>query len=75
MATTEPRVTNLADLYELAPLEWSDVRHPLEANLTQEPGTGGPDHHTFWLATAAARPVLSVGTGAFPPIPTDRTEK
>jgi Pyridoxamine 5'-phosphate oxidase len=52
MAATEPRARNLADLCQPAPLDWDDVRRPLEANLTQEPGTGGPDHHTFWLATA-----------------------
>jgi hypothetical protein len=45
--TTEPRTKNLADLYDLAPLDWADVRRALEAQLTQAPGTGGPDHHTF----------------------------
>ena len=66
MAANEPQATNLADLYELAPLDWADVRRPLEANLTQEPGTGGPDHHTFWLATADAdgRPHMTA-VGAF----------
>jgi hypothetical protein len=49
--TTEPHSKNLADLYDLAPLEWNDVRRRLAANLTQEPGTGGADHHTFWLST------------------------
>lgn len=51
MTTNEPTAKNLADLYELAPLEWGDVRRALEGNLTQAPGTGGPDHHTFWLST------------------------
>jgi hypothetical protein len=66
MAVTAPRATNLADLYRLAPLDWDDVRRPLEANLTQEPGTGGPDHHYFWLATADAdgRPHMTA-MGAF----------
>ena len=54
MATTEPRTKNLADLYDLAPLDWADVRRALEAQLTQAPGTGGPDHHTFWLSTIDA---------------------
>src|SRR5271156_5023962 len=49
--TTEPRTKNLADLYDLAPLDWADVRRALEGQLTQAPGTGGPDHHTFWLST------------------------
>ena len=54
MVASEPQAKNLADLYELAPLDWADVRRPLEANLTQEPAAGGPDHHTFWLATSDA---------------------
>jgi Pyridoxamine 5'-phosphate oxidase len=54
MAATEPNAENLADLYKLAPLDWDDVRGTLETNLTQEPGTGGPGHHTFWLSTLDA---------------------
>jgi hypothetical protein len=54
MATQEPTVKNLADRYQLAPLDWKDVRRRLATNLTQEPGTGGPDHHTFWLSTTDA---------------------
>ena len=51
MAENEPTTRNLAELYELAPLDWDDVRRTLEANLTQAPASGGPDHHTFWLST------------------------
>ncbi len=51
MTATEPTTKNLADLYELAPLSWDDVRAPLESGVTQVPGSGGPDHHTFWLST------------------------
>jgi hypothetical protein len=51
MTSSVPRAKNLADLYDLAPLEWPTVREALEGNLTQGPGTGGPDHHTFWLST------------------------
>ena len=51
MGATEPTAKNLADLYQLGTLDWSDVRGRLETKLTQEPGTGGPDHHTFWLST------------------------
>jgi hypothetical protein len=51
MASNEPSTKNLAELYELAPLAWEDVRGRLASNLTQAPGTGGPDHHTFWLST------------------------
>jgi len=66
MATPEPRPKNLADLYDLAPLDWADVRARLETNLTQEPGTGGPDHHTFWLSTidGDGRPHMTA-VGAF----------
>jgi Pyridoxamine 5'-phosphate oxidase len=51
MTASEPRAKNLADLYDLAPLDWEDVRQALHGDLTQAPGTGGPDHHTFWLST------------------------
>jgi hypothetical protein len=65
MTATEPQAKNLADLYDLGPLDWADVRRELDGGLSQAPGTGGPDHHTFWLSTAAAdgRPHLTaVGT-------------
>lgn len=42
---------NLAELYDLPTLEWAPVAAALEGDLTQAPGTGGPDRHTFWLAT------------------------
>jgi Pyridoxamine 5'-phosphate oxidase len=66
MTSNQPSAKNLADLYTLAPIEWEDVRATLEAHLTQAPGTGGPDHHTFWLSTTDAdgRPHM-VGVGAF----------
>jgi hypothetical protein len=51
MAARQPTAQNLADLYELAPLNWDDVQQTLQGKLTQAPGTGGPDHHTFWLST------------------------
>jgi Pyridoxamine 5'-phosphate oxidase len=66
MATNEPTTKNLADLYKLPPIDWDDVRRSLEAQLTQEPGTGGPDHHTFWLSTVDGdgRPHMTA-VGAF----------
>jgi hypothetical protein len=66
MAANTPSTKNLADLYELAPLDWADVRGRLATNLDQEPGTGGPDHHTFWLSTldADGRPHMTA-VGAF----------
>jgi Pyridoxamine 5'-phosphate oxidase len=54
MTATEPRTKNLADLYDLSPLDWPDVRRSLEGHLTQAPGSGGPDRHTFWLSTTDA---------------------
>ncbi|MCW2600996.1 MAG: pyridoxamine 5-phosphate oxidase-related FMN-binding [Frankiales bacterium] len=54
MTAVEPHPKNLADLYHLAPLEWEQVRGALEGMLTQAPGTGGPDRHTFWLSTVDA---------------------
>ena len=65
-ATPEPRSKNLADLYDLAPLDWTDVRRSLAAVLHLAPGTGGPGHHTFWLSTVDAdgRPHLTA-VGAF----------
>jgi hypothetical protein len=66
MTSPEPRAKNLADLYDLAILDWADVRPTLEDNLTQEPDTGGPGHHTFWLSTidADGRPHMTA-VGAF----------
>ena len=42
------------------------MRQALETNLDQAPGTGGPDHHTFWLSTidADGRPHMTA-VGAF----------
>jgi len=46
---------NLADLYDLPPVDWSAVVARLDsAALTQAPGTGGPDRHTCWLTTLDA---------------------
>jgi pyridoxine/pyridoxamine 5'-phosphate oxidase len=42
---------NLADLYELAPLEWDRILARLDQGITQAPDTGGPNRHTCWLAT------------------------
>src|SRR5262245_1507209 len=42
---------NLADLYELAPLEWDRILVRLDQGVTQAPDTGGPNRHTCWLAT------------------------
>ncbi len=42
---------NLADLYDLPLLDWSQIDARLAQGLTQAPGTGGPNRHTCWLAT------------------------
>jgi nitroimidazol reductase NimA-like FMN-containing flavoprotein (pyridoxamine 5'-phosphate oxidase superfamily) len=44
-------VINLADLYDLEPLDWGAIRDRLDAGFAQAPGSGGPDRHTCWLAT------------------------
>jgi hypothetical protein len=44
-------VRNLADLYELPLLDWNRIAARLDAGVAQAPGTGGPDRHTYWLAT------------------------
>jgi hypothetical protein len=45
---------NLAGLYELPPLDWAAVTGRLEQQLSQAPGSGGPDRHTCWLTTLNA---------------------
>ncbi len=56
---------NLAELYDLAPLEWQGVVSRLDAGLPQAPGDGGPNRHTCWLATVDSdgRPHVT-GVGA-----------
>ena len=48
------KTKNLADLYDLAPLDWERLTANFGPELTQAPGTGGPDRHTCWLATIDA---------------------
>jgi Pyridoxamine 5'-phosphate oxidase len=50
MAAKEPVAERNLDGYGAAPVAWARVRDSLEG-LTQAPETGGPDRHTFWLAT------------------------
>jgi PPOX class probable F420-dependent enzyme len=42
---------NLADLYGLPLVEWGIIESRLGEDVTQAPGAGGPDRHSFWLAT------------------------
>ena len=57
---------NLADLYDLPLVDWTEVDARLRDGVTQAPGTGGPDRHTCWLATidADGRPHVT-GVGGF----------
>jgi Pyridoxamine 5'-phosphate oxidase len=43
--------TNLADLYGTPLLDWDRITARLAEGLTQAPETGGPNRHTYWLAT------------------------
>jgi hypothetical protein len=47
-------VTNLAELYDLGPLDWDPIAARLTAGLPAAPGSGGPDRHSFWLTTINA---------------------
>jgi hypothetical protein len=42
---------NLAELYQLPPLEWVGIQARLDAGIPQAPGDGGPNRHTCWLTT------------------------
>jgi Pyridoxamine 5'-phosphate oxidase len=39
------------DGYGAPPIDWQRVRDILASDITQAPGTGGPDRHTAWLTT------------------------
>jgi hypothetical protein len=54
MATTPTDVRNLAELYDLGPLDWDRIVNGLDAGFPQAPGGGGPDRHTCWIATIDA---------------------
>jgi len=52
------------DGYGAPPIEWARVKSVLDGQLTQAPGTGGPQRHTMWLTTINpdGRPhVMAVG--------------
>ncbi|MET1000744.1 MAG: pyridoxamine 5'-phosphate oxidase family protein [Acidimicrobiia bacterium] len=51
MVATEPRTEHNLDGYGAPPIEWSRVRETIEEGVTQGPGAGGPNRHTYWLAT------------------------
>jgi hypothetical protein len=39
------------DGYGTPSIDWERVRETLTSDITQAPGTGGPDRHTSWLTT------------------------
>jgi PPOX class probable F420-dependent enzyme len=45
------RSKNLGELYNLPLVDWAVITDRLDQGLTLAPATGGPDHHTCWLAT------------------------
>src|SRR5438067_393111 len=53
MATTnrEPKAERNLDGYGAPLIPWTKVRERLEQGFTEVPGSGGPDRHTYWLAT------------------------
>ena len=42
------------DGYGAPPIEWAHVKAVLDGQLTQAPGSGGPQRHTVWLTTINA---------------------
>jgi Pyridoxamine 5'-phosphate oxidase len=51
MPTHEPTFERNLDGYGAPTIEWVRVRQVLDNQLTQAPGTGGPERHTSWLTT------------------------
>jgi hypothetical protein len=51
---TSMETKNLADLYDLSPLDWAPIEAALAAGYTQAPDTGGPNRHSTWVATIDA---------------------
>ena len=71
-ANREPTSERNLDGYGAPTIPWEKVRDVLNWSIPQEPGSGGPDRHTCWLATGRpdGRPhVVPVGVlqadGAF----------
>ncbi len=50
MTSSESPAAKNLDGYGAPEIPWSRVLESL-SSITQGPGTGGPDRHTFWLAT------------------------
>jgi hypothetical protein len=57
------------DGYGAPMIEWARVQAALYGDLTQAPGTGGPDRHTAWLTTInddGSPHVTGIGVAALP---------
>lgn len=50
-ANNEPKAERNLDGYGAPLIPWTKVREHLDQSISQEPGSGGPDRHTCWLAT------------------------
>src|SRR5437660_10994729 len=50
-AKREPTTEKNLDGYGAPLIPWRKVAERLEQGLSQGPGSGGPDRHTYWLAT------------------------
>jgi hypothetical protein len=50
-ANSEPKAERNLDGYGAPIIPWEKVRERLDRSISQEPGSGGPDRHTTWLAT------------------------
>ena len=51
MTERSPATERNLDGYGAPPIPWERVRDAVGGEITQAPGTGGPDRHTTWLAT------------------------
>jgi hypothetical protein len=49
--TTRPKTHRNLDGYGTPAIEWAGVEQQLSTNVSQAPGTGGPNRHTAWLTT------------------------
>jgi hypothetical protein len=64
--STPAKTKNLADLYELEPLDWDRVATALAHVGDQAPGGQGPDRHSHWLTTVNTDgSPHTTGVGAF----------
>jgi Pyridoxamine 5'-phosphate oxidase len=48
------RTKNLAERYDLPPVDWSLITDRLDAGLNAMPGSAAVSHHSYWLATINA---------------------